>query len=244
MIKAGDRGVYTTKLGRQGRALQNLVRDTPLEFIVPFIRTPINLMKWSAGYVPGVNFLLKADQADIAAGGVKSDRVVARMLIGSAIGGAVVAGIAGNTITGGGFHLDDRARAARRNSGIPDYSIKLFGTWYEYRRLQPMGAILGAWSDYLEIAHHGNGGRNNVELLGAVVAATGSALISQQYLQGLSNAVNAISDPDRYGGRWLDQYAASLVPSLIGQTAATIDPHQREINSITDAVQARIPVWN
>jgi len=240
---AGHRGVYTTKLGPKGRALQELVKNTPLEFVVPFIRTPINLMKWSASYLPGVNLFLAADRAALRSGGVARDQVMARLIIGGAIVSAVTTAVANGNMTGGGYHLDEASRAARRAAGLQDYSIKLNGKWYSYARIQPIATVVGVAADYQELSHAFAGGKRDLEMVGSVVAATGNALISQQYLQGLSNLVNAISDPGRYGGRFMDQYAASLVPGLIGQTAAAMDPHSREINSIADAVQARIPIW-
>jgi hypothetical protein len=237
---AGDRGVYTMKLGPKARYLQMLVKDSPLAVIVPFIQISVNLMKRGAAYTPVLNFLLKADRAAMAEGGVARDEVVARMVIGATIVGVGATAVAAGTMTGGGYHLSDQSRKARKAAGIPDYGIKVNGKWYEYRRLQPAASLLMAVGDYSELS---TGNLTGVELTGAVVAAVGSATISQQYLQGLSNAVNTLSDPARYGARFLDQYAASLVPGLIGQTAAEMDPHAREINSIVDAIQARIPVW-
>jgi hypothetical protein len=79
-------------------------------------------------------------------------------------------------------------------------------------------------------------------MLAMATLAIGNATISQNYLSGLSNAMNAVLDPDRYASRFLDQYAASIVPRIIGQTAAAMDPTAREIDSITAAIQAQIPL--
>lgn len=239
---AGHRGVFTTKLGKHGRYLQLLVQDTPLEFILPYIKTPINLMKRSADYLPGINFLRVADRAAMREGGAARDEVVSRLIIGSAIVVAGSAAVAAGTMTGGGFHLDKQARAARKAAGKPNYAIKINGKWYEYGRIQPAASVLSAVADYNELAS-GAGNLKPLELAGATVAAVSNALVSQQYLQGTANAINALTDPARYGGRFFDQYAASLVPSLFGQVAAAMDPHAREINSTFDAIKARIPVW-
>lgn len=237
----GDYGTYTQKLGTYGRALQQLTHGSVWGFILPFIQGPINLTKFSAGYIPGVNLISTKAREDLAAGGVRRDRIVARMVIGTAISQTVMAGVEGDTVSGGWFHLTQEERNAKIAAKELPYAFKINGTWYEYKRLQPMAMAIGASADYAEITNHA--GKKDLAMLGAIVAATGNATISQNYLQGLSNAVNAISDPARYGDRWLDQYAASTVPSFIGQTAAAMDPQSREINSIFDAVQARIPIW-
>jgi len=38
------------------------------------------------------------------------------------------------------------------------------------------------------------------------------------------------------------EYAASLVPKIMGQTAAAMDPHAREVDSTLDAIKSQIPV--
>ena len=125
----GDYNTFTQKLGARGRALQLVVKDSPLEFIAPFIKTPVNLMKFSAGYMPGFNLLLRSAREDLAAGGVRRDRVVARMAIGAVIGSSVIAGVGMGTVTGGGYQLDKEGKAARLASGWQPYSIKIDGKW-------------------------------------------------------------------------------------------------------------------
>jgi len=60
-------------------------------------------------------------------------------------------------------------------------------------------------------------------------------------LQGITNFVNALSDPGRFGAKFTQQLTASIVPNIIAQPTAMYDPVVREINSIFDAIQARIP---
>jgi hypothetical protein len=246
---AGDFYTYTTKLGKAGQHIQGLVDAVPvLQFILPFIRVPINLAKFSAGYMPGVNLLSSKARADLRGenGAIARDRVVARMMIGSVVATTVMGAVASGVMTGGGYGLDKGGKAARLAAGTwQPYSIKIGGTWYSYARIQPVAAVLSLAADVMELGEEFSEGKRDIGMLGAVVAAIGNATISQTYLLGLSNAVNAITDPNRYADRWFDQYAGSLVPAggLLGQIAAGMDPHAREINSMLEAMQARIPIW-
>jgi hypothetical protein len=73
------------------------------------------------------------------------------------------------------------------------------------------------------------------------VALFGNATISMNYMSGLSNAMNAALEPERYGEAFIEQYASSLVPKVIGQTVTAFDPYSREVNGAMDAIQAQLP---
>lgn len=240
---AGDKSVFTTKLGKTGTHLQMMVKGTPLEFILPFIKTPANLLKWAAEYVPGVNLLMSSVRADLSGknGAAARDLAAARMLIGGVVATVVFDAVENDVITGGGLS-DPEKRRAKVAAGWQPYSIKIGDTYYSYQRIDPVARLLATAADAAEI-YAAAGENDKLNLAGAITSAVGNATISQTYLSGLSSAVNAITDPNRYGGRWLDRYAASLVPSIVGQTAAEIDPNAREVNSILDAIQSRIPFW-
>jgi hypothetical protein len=53
--------------------------------------------------------------------------------------------------------------------------------------------------------------------------------------------LQAIHDPERYGGQFLNGYAGLIVPAAIAQFARVPDPYQRDVRSFGDAVQARLP---
>ena len=57
----------------------------------------------------------------------------------------------------------------------------------------------------------------------------------------LSNAMNAVADPDRYGGNLLEQYAASTVPKIVGQSVASADPYKREVDGVLQSIQSQLP---
>jgi len=76
-----------------------------------------------------------------------------------------------------------------------------------------------------------------------LTVAFANAVTNQTMLQGLTQVVNTFTDPGRYGERFLQGYAGSIVPAAINQVAQWNDPLQREINSELDAIKSRIPGW-
>jgi hypothetical protein len=71
--------------------------------------------------------------------------------------------------------------------------------------------------------------------------AVSNAITSQTFLQGLTLLLNAVTAPDQKMGTFLQGLAGSVVPGLVSQTNQVLDPYQRQINSMLDAVKARIP---
>jgi hypothetical protein len=74
-----------------------------------------------------------------------------------------------------------------------------------------------------------------------VAVAFANAITNQTMLQGLSNLVGAVSDPDRKGAKFAQGMAAMHVPSALAQVAQLEDNYVREVNSILDAIKDRIP---
>jgi hypothetical protein len=71
--------------------------------------------------------------------------------------------------------------------------------------------------------------------------AFANAITNQTMLQGLTNIVHLMSEPDRYGGRFFQSLAGSMVPNIVGQTVTMSDPYVREVNSMMEAIQSRTP---
>jgi hypothetical protein len=77
---------YTRELGETGALFQQLVASMPvLRFVVPFIRTPTNILKSVVERTPGVNLLLDEVRADLMTGGARAQLATSRMAMGTAM---------------------------------------------------------------------------------------------------------------------------------------------------------------
>ncbi len=68
-----------------------------------------------------------------------------------------------------------------------------------------------------------------------------NGITNQTFLQGITTLVNAMSDPTRFGPKFVQGLVGSTVPALSAQSAQMMDPYTREIDSILDAVKNRVP---
>jgi hypothetical protein len=239
---AKDFARYTTfqrPLGEHASKIAALTNGAPvLKAILPFIRTPTNLIKFAVERSPAAP-LLREWRQDFAAGGARRDMAMARAMIGSGVG-AVIAELATQGYITGSPPLDENKRRLLYANGWQPYSIKIGDEYYSYRRLDPFALTFGTAAD---IATVGEGMSDKQREYGAALVAASviSNLANKTWLSGLAGTVDAVKDPERYGGSWIDRLAGVVVPTGIAQIARTIDPTMRETDGTLEYIQSRVP---
>jgi hypothetical protein len=177
-------------------------------------------------------------RAAIAKGGVERDRALSEMAIGTAITGVTMAYAFAGNISGGGS--PDPGKWRGKEGVWQEYSIKIGDTWYDYSRIQPTGTLMGMAADMAEIWEHMTEDEKD-KLPKMIANAFANAITNQTFLQGITNIVNAISDPTQFAPRFFKRLAGSVVPNIIGQPTGMADPYVREANSMIEQIQSRIP---
>jgi hypothetical protein len=238
ITEAGARFTFNTELGEKGRAVQNFVRTWHLEWAIPFIRTPANIAKELGRMTPAAP-LVKEWREAMAKPGAERDKALAEIAVGTGIMTSVFIFALDGSITGAG-EPDAGKRRVQQAGGWQPYSIKVGDTYYSYQRLQPVGTLMGLAADIAEVWDHLTEEEAD-KIPKMLTVAFGNAVTNQTFLQGITNIVNALSDPKRFGPRLAQQFAASVVPNIVGQTTAMNDPLTREVDSMVDAIKARIP---
>ena len=214
----------------------------PIRILLPFVRTPSNIMQYVAARTPAAP-LLDSFKADIAAGGARRDIALARMGLGTFTLFAMTDAAMSGLITGAG-PKDKAQKAALRRTGWQPYSFKIGDKYYAFNRLDPLGAQLGFAADLGETLANSAEGVNDADLEELIVTATfsgASNMVSKTYLSGLTSFFEMMGDPDRYSESWLKRMSGSLVPAGVAQVARSIDPTMREAQSMLEAIQARTP---
>jgi hypothetical protein len=231
---------FQQPLGPAGSSLLKLRNQIPgARFVVPFLRTPINIAKYGLERVPlnPINYIRmgKAIRAGELSKGELAD-MAAKMTSGMIMGGAVASLASQGYITGGGPN-DPQERKEQRDLGWKPYSVRLFGRYFSYARLEPLSILLGTTADAVELG-------DEIEwedAVGKIGWSIARNLTSKIYLAGLSDLLNAVSDPQRYGQNWVQRFAGSAVPAGVASVARGLDPTRRAPQSVGQAIQARIP---
>ena len=239
---AKDFARYTTfqrPLGEHASKIAAFTNGLPvMKAVLPFIRTPTNLIKFAVERSPAAP-LLREWRRDFAAGGARRDMAMARAMIGSGVGAVIAELAAEGKITGSPPSDENKLRLLYANGWQP-HSIKIGDKYYSYRRLDPFAMTFGTAAD---IATLGDNMSEGQKAKGAALVAASviSNLASKTWLSGLTDAVDAIKDPERYGGNWIDRLTGAVVPTGVAQIARTIDPTMRETEGTLETLTSRVP---
>lgn len=228
---------FQADLGKVGNFLLKARREHPeLVFVVPFIKTPINILKDALSYTPAALFMKQFKG--------KKEEAAARMLIGAGLAAMVGQQVVSGNLTGS-YPKDSARRESMIAQGIPEYSVKIGDTWYSYARIEPLASVMGIFADSMEsmIDYYTKpkAEQKIQELAVDGVLAITKNLASKTFLEGISGMLQAIHDPERYGGSFINGFAGVLVPGAVAQFARGTDPVQRDVQSFADALQNRIP---
>jgi hypothetical protein len=244
LVEAGeDAALFHTFNNRAGeitQAVNRLRHAMPYgtgNAFIPFLKTPMNLVTYSVKHSPAAP-IFKQVRQDLKAGGHVQEEALARMGIGSLLMSLGVLGALNGNVSGGGPE-DPEERRAWLAAGNQPYSLKINGEWQQYSRIEPMATLVGIAAD---VAH----GWETQELgMASMMKAMGRNFMSKTWLQGLSGVMQAMTDPDRYGGSWVNRTAATLVQpaTLLSHVGRYMDPYQRETDrdSFIDQLKFRLP---
>lgn len=243
MERALDYGRYLTfqrPMGPVGTGISGITQNAPiLKLILPFVRTPTNLIKFSIERSPFAP-LLKEWRADIAANGPRRDLAIAKSVVGTGIG-VLVAQMASEGLITGGAPSDRGRENMLRANGWQPYSFKVGDKYYSYSRLDPFATTIGVAAD-MATKYDGlsEGQREDAAIM--VVTSIMSNLANKTWLSGVSDMMEAIQDPQRYAKGFGKRMVGSLtVPTVFNQIARTTDPVARQRDDYGDAIANRVP---
>lgn len=244
MEKALDYGRYLTFQRPLGDGLagglSRITQNQPVfKAILPFVRTPTNLIKFTAERSP-LAPMVKEWRRDFAAGGARRDLAIAKVMVGSGMG-AAIAELASKGIVTGSPPSDDNQRRLLMANGWQPYSIKIGDQYYSYRRLDPFAMTFGTAAD---LATMGEGMTEKQREKGAALwtASVVANLASRTWLSGVTDALEALQDPERYSGNFIKRLiGAATVPTGSAQIARTMDPTMRETPDIGTYMSSRMP---
>jgi hypothetical protein len=197
--------------------------------VVPFVRTPVNIMKYTFARTP-LAYMSGKIRADISAGGARAAQAHARVAMGSMIMLSVADMTAEGTIEGRG-PLDARVRKSWLDAGHMPYSIKIGDRRYAYNRLDPVGMMMGIGADMAAI--FANTEEEDAGMLAmAGVTALANNLASKTYMSGIYDFIAAIdaNNPTSNPAKYLEGFTGSLTPysSFLRNTAQAVDPMLRD----------------
>ena len=201
------------------KAVDNLTKSHPVfTYLMPFVRTPHNLMVYAGTHTPGINRFLGEYKA-VMAGTDENAKAIMRgrealgwMTITTGIGMAAT-----GVMTGNG-PVDPQKRAAWLKTHQPQ-SIKVGDTWVSYGSIEPLNTIFAAVVDLVEIAKAGDAASYD-RSVGQLAYTVAQATFNKSYFQGLTAAVETLNPNNLAKEGWVEKDALKALNSFIPLSGA------------------------
>ncbi|QSZ56310.1 hypothetical protein [Rhizobium sp. ZX09] len=232
-----------------GSTLQTVRNNHPaVGFVLPFVKTPVNVLRMAVKYTPGLN-MAQAEYREMirgARGPEEQARAYGQMALGSLIlASSTMLGMSGR-ITGAG-PSDLKSRQELEATGWRPYSLKMENadgstTYIPLGRLDPTGFVLSVGADLAEIFQINPSEDSYTDAIAASAIAISKNLGERAFLQNIRQAIEAAWSPDQSLGRFAGNIAGNLVPASSAISAyGNDDPYLREARTFIDTVKRRLP---
>jgi hypothetical protein len=241
-VREADYRLFQAELGKFGKWVQEgSSKFLPLRILQPFVRTPFNLLKYSAERTP---LAPMSDRWRRMIAGTPRERneALAQLTVGSSVMGATAL-LAMNGMMNGAGPADPQERAALMATGWQPYSFKFNDVYIPFQRFEPFSTPLGVMADMFTASDYMTD--KEIDDVGSTLLfSVASNLAEKTYLQGISNFVDSVLSEGRSvdkAKKFLTDTALGFVPNVIRQTSVAIDPTMREATTLVKKAQDRIP---
>ena len=236
------RSVFQEKAGPLVGHMQALAQKYPaLSFVMPFIRTPANILRQGAEFSPA-GFAMKAARQ----GGRAGAQAQARATIGTVAAGGLAYLAATGQLSGSG-PSDPIERAQLMESGWRPNSVRIGDKWVQIALFQPVSVPAMAIANAFE-SWRDSGMKEAGAATKAFEAARGfgRSVLDLSFLSGVADLFAAMSNSgpmSAKGAEYAGRLASGFVPFSGAQRTLThaIDPVVRKPDGFTEQVMTGIP---
>jgi hypothetical protein len=240
-------------LGDLRRFMDN--NPTPIPFgtvVLPFIKTPANLISTGIRYSPLAPFMRRFRDA-ISEGGAAAETAKAQMALGTAMYSLFMGMAMDGDLPGAGPGNPGQRDALQRvdeNGGtvFQPYSVRINDRWVSFERLDPVGQGMGLVADLADLFKNSDWDSDrNGEVDEAIVhgiMAMSSAFFDKTSLRGVMEIVEAMGDrTGAKGEKMIMARASGAVPfsSALRMARRGEDEYLRETHNVVTALMNTMP---
>ncbi len=241
--------------GTFGKQVQNMANSNRMiGLVVPFIKTPTNVLRYGWKLSPGLNLLQSEFRQSLTGvhGADVQAEAIGQMTLGTLFAATAATAVADGRITGGG-PVDPKAKAELMATGWQPYSVvreKPDGTrtYIPFGRYDPVGMPFGMVADIIDGMHASEGENFDVGSASmGVVLAMSKQFRDKTYLLNVSQFMDAMFDDDPAGEkaqRFFSNMGANFVPYSAMMRQVNPDNTLHEARGVVDKVMATVPGWS
>lgn len=215
---------FLTGTIQKARSANNPVVSTVAKFTLPFVKTPMNILKQGIEYSPfGVSTI---------PGAANKTEQLSKTIIGtSAMAATSLLATSGRTTWA--VPTDPKKKAAFYAAGLQPYSVKIGNQWVSYTKLPPALsfpiAIVAALHDANDQKHLSD---NQLDTLLSGLAKSGAFFADQSYLKNIGDLIStAKGDPTAFS-QFVGNYPQQVIPyrAMLGWVERLIDPNLHQVD--------------
>ncbi|GAB5505967.1 MAG: hypothetical protein Rhirs2KO_11300 [Rhizobiaceae bacterium] len=224
----------------------------PLGLILPFVKTPVNVLRYAVKLTPGLSLLQKEYTWALMgkAGKEAQAHAVGQFALGSIFMGLAASLALESRITGGG-PANDALKKEMMSQGWRPYSYVIHNedgskTYVPIGRFDPAGLVFGMIADLVDIRYlHPDRVEESQRGMAAVAVALAKNFGDKAFLLNLNSALRAATDPERNLERFTGSLAGNLIPgSSAIRGYINPDPYLREARGIVDNAMRDMPGYS
>ena len=222
---------------REGDSVGTMTARTALRLTIPFIRTPVNLLRSAARRTP-LGVVSNRNITDFRAGGAKRDLAIARITVGTGVTALLFQLAQEDLLTGSGPQ-DWRERADLDATGWQRNSFRSGDTYQSYAGLDPFAITAGSIANIVENMDSYSD-QEWSDMVPLMVFGVAENLTNQTWTSGLSDLLAAIRDPERNSDYYVARQVSSVIPAVVRQfNSSSFDTARRDTRgdgSLSDRV--------
>ena len=259
---------FTNDAGAFADLAQAMTQKVPLlRLVFPFVRTPVNILKFSFDRASGGAMdigrsvlagmpdmpMLKRTQEELrmkleSRDPIEVARTRGKIATSVMINSTLMYMIMSNRdlLTGGG-PKDNAQRKTLEATGWQKYSLRFGDKYASFSGLDPFGTQFGVLIDIVEQFDE-QGSHNTTlgeQMFAAATISLSRNVTDKSYLAGLKFLTDAISEPDRKMETAVRNIAGGFIPNVLYQGQSVIgDTTMKEVRSLSDAFSKKLPFGN
>jgi hypothetical protein len=237
---------FQNQLPKWAEHIQQGVQMTPAFFYFPFMKSFMNLLRYSYDRTPGLQLFQTQLYKNLAAGGRRADMTIGRLTISNMFGHYLYELAKEGFIDGSG-PVDPRLRVAWIAAGHEPQSIKTPFGRMSFRNMEPLTQVLGSIADLAAIADQISDTEFEQAVLAAMYAIAANFVDTGSFhtVARLTDAIEGVRD-GRLKQTARDALMAPFTTMVTGgplvlRTKNIIDPIARDTTNYIDSLKARVP---
>lgn len=222
---------------KYNQVIGNLRRNPGGKWLLPFLQTPVNILKQGIEYSPlGLATVKGAEEPMVQ---------LAKTAIGSSVFGAAFA-LADSGLTTFDAPVNAKERAEFFAAGLQPYSIKIGDKWVSYSKLGPLAYPI-AMASSVKWAQDNGLGKSEMEKLMKGSLGFLRFFSDQSYVKNIGDIVEAVQGGENQiegsAKAMLSNFGGQLVPyrSFVGWINRLVDPVYRKAETLPQKIFKDIP---